>query len=509
MATLKPFLESDFNTQREQWEKSLLSELKIPEIGNKASRKLLSGMTIPTLSLDAKAEISLSGDVAWKKAAVSYVKLPQDLKSVLADDLQSGVKNFFFHKDSLNSESWKTICSVLETYEQVQDLEVFIPGGSFSSPKLKVISKLITGSLSHDQGGHAVQELGELASNVIKNLSDEVLYLGVYVDSMFFQNIAKIRAARLLAMKILEEENLQKKIRIVALTSFQGWSLYERYSNMLRNETAVASALIGGADHVQSSGYNSIIEFETENAKEDEHTERSRRMARNTSHVLALESLLGIVSDASFGSFHLENLTQGFCEEGWTTMQRLLKGEDLSSEIKKVREEKELRIMTRKSVMSGINDYPDRSETLNLKLKAPSFFRQARKFEELRLQMESIKKPEVFVALYGDYAALNARLNFVKNYFELLGLKVSDPGKSVNTIEEFKLQLSSHKAEIVAFCALDDQYPLIQDFSSSLPAKHKFVAGKVEMAGMKNLFAGQNIYEVLLNLVNDFKGRSA
>lgn len=507
MATLKPFLESDFNTQREQWEKALLSELKITEVGNKASRKLLSGMSIPTLSLDAKAEISLTSDLAWKKASVSYAKLPQDIKAALTDDLQSGVKNFFFHKDSLNSDSWKTVCSVLDTYEHAKDLEVFIPGGNFSSTKINVITKIISGSNSHDHGGHAVQELGELAFNVTKNLSDDVLYIGVYVDSMFFQNIAKIRAARLLAMKILEEENLNKKIRIVALTSFQGWSLYERYSNMLRNETAVASALIGGADHVQSSGYNAIIELEAEGVKEDEHFERSRRMARNTSHVLALESLLGIVSDASYGSFHLENLTLGFCEESWKTMQRILKGEDLAAEIKKVSDEKELRIMTRKSVMSGINDYPDRSETLNLKLKAPHVFRQARKFEELRLEMESMKKPEVYIALFGDYAALNARLNFVKNYFELLGLKVSEAGHSVTTVEEFKANLSSHKADIVAFCALDDQYPLIQDIP--VTAKYKFVAGKAEISGMKNLFAGQNIYETLQNLVNDFKGRSA
>lgn len=507
MATLDPFLQSEFNTQREQWEKALLSELKITEVGNKTSRKLLSGITFPTLSLEARSEISLQGDVEWKKASVTYTKLPEDLKSALSDDLQSGVKNFFFHKDSLNSDSWKIVLSVLESYEHARDLEVFIPGGNFTSSKVKVVTKIISGPESHNKGGHAVQELGELAFNVTKNLSDEVLYLGVYVDSMFFQNIAKIRAARLMAMKILEEENLIKKIRIVALTSFQGWSLYERYSNILRNETAVASALIGGADHVQSSGYNSIIELEAENYEEDEHAERSRRMARNTSHVLALESLLGIVSDASYGSFHLENLTQGFCEEGWKTMQRLLKGEDLTSEIQKVSAEKELRIMTRKSVMSGINDYPDMKETLNLKLKSPQVFRQARKFEELRLQMESVKKPEVYIALYGDYAALNARHNFVKNYFELLGLKVSDAGKSVTNKEEFKTNLSSRKEEIVAFCALDDQYPDIQEFKPS--AKLQYVAGKYEIPGMKNLFAGQNIYEVLQNLVQEFKGRSA
>lgn len=509
MATLEPFFESEFNTQREQWEKALLSELKINEVGSKAARKLLSGISFPTLSLEAKSEISLSTDLSWKKASVTYAKLPQNLRAAIEDDLNCGVRNFFFHKDSLNSESWNTVATTLENFVDAKDLEVFIPGGHYSSSKINVITNLISGSLSHDQGGHCVQELGELAFNLIQNSSQDVFYIGVYVDSMFFQNIAKIRAARMLAMKIFEEENIKKKMRIVALTSFQGWSLYERYSNMLRNETAVASALIGGADHVQSSGYNSIIELEAENVKEDEHFERSRRMARNTSHVLALESLLGIVSDASYGSFHLENLTNSFCEESWTIMQRLLRGENLSDEIKKVSLEKELRIMTRKSVVSGINDYPDMKETLDFSLKQPTYFRQARKFEELRLQMENVKKPEVYIALFGDYAALNARLNFVKNYFELLGLKVTDPGHSVTTIEDFKKNLLSCQEEIVAFCAADDQYSLIQDTAKLLSSKNQFVAGKVGIPGMKNLFAGQNIYEILQNLVEEFTGRSA
>jgi hypothetical protein len=309
VSSLNSYFESDFNTQRDQWESALLSELKLTEIGNKASRKLLDGSTWPTLSLTSKAQVQLPS-TSWKKAANTYGQIHFDF---LNEDVKAGVKNFFFFGEFLNEKKWLEIEEILS---KESDIEVFILGGKFESKKFKAVSDIISGKSVHDEGGHAVHELAVMAKNLIENLNQPGdIHLGVYVDSHFFNNIAKIRTAKLLAEKILLESKSQKKYKIVALTSFTGWTLYERYSNMLRNETAVASSFIAGADHIQSSGYNIIHELETENYSQDEHFERSLRMARNTSHVLALESMLGVVEDAAFGSFHLESLTQNLCEE--------------------------------------------------------------------------------------------------------------------------------------------------------------------------------------------------
>jgi hypothetical protein len=498
VTSLTRFFESDFNTQREQWESALLSELKLTEVGNKSTKKMLDGKSWPTLSLSTPSEVQLPAS-EWKKAAITYGHLNlNDIEAEIADDLKSGVRNFFFHAEALDEKKWKLIEKQLKG---TSDVEVFILGAKFESTSVKVIGQIISGQEAHDQGAHSIQELALLSKNLIQNLDQTGdIYLGVYVDSHFFHSIAKIRAAKLLAHKILAEAKSSRAVKIVALTSYVGWSVFERYSNMLRNETAVAAAYIGGADHIQSAGYNTLLELETENFVQDEHVERSRRMARNTSHVLALESMLGVVEDAAFGSFHLESLTQGLCEDSWKLMQSLLSGVDMTADISKVREQRLSMIKTRKSIMSGINDYPDMKEHLNLKLKASKLFRVARPFEELRLKMNSMKKPEVCVALYGDYGALNARLNFVKNYFELLGLTVH---------ESFERDLSRRKEEIIVLCALDDQYPNLNDVTQTIKSEQKFIAGKFEMTGFKNLHAGQNVYEVLESIVTTFQGRQA
>lgn len=494
MNPLASFYEQDFNTQRDQWESALLNELKLPEVGNKATKKMLNGASWPTLSLERKGEVHLPS-TAWKKAANTYGHFSLE---GLKEDVKAGVKNFFFHAEALDEKSWKQAEEVLS---EVADVEVFILDGKFTSSKVKVISTFISGKKVHDAGGHSIQELATLAKNLIDDLAGSGdIYLGVYVDSQFFHNIAKLRAAKLLARKILAEAKSPRKLKVVALTSYVGWTLYERYSNMLRNETAVASSYIAGADHIQSAGYNTILELESENTNHGEHSERSLRMARNTAHVLALESMLGVVEDAAFGSYHLESLTQYLCEESWKLMQEMLGGKDLSEEVSKVREERLKMVKTRKTVMSGMNDYPDVKEALNVELKTPKVFRVARPFEELRLRMEKIKRPEVCIGIYGDYGALNARLNFVKNYFELLGLTIH---------ECLDTDLSQRKEEIVALCALDDHYQNLAQTISTIKTEHRFVAGKVELPEFKNLFAGQNIYEVLERIVVAFEGRKS
>lgn len=514
MNSLTSFFETSFNTQQEQWEKSLLAELKLTEVGSKGAKKLISGKSWPTLSLEARNEVQLSSQEAWKKASTTYVHLDEEeVPSELAEDLKSGVRNFFFHLEALSAAKWKKIEECLSGFSSPEELEVFILGeGDYQSSRIKVISQYISGKDIHDKGGHSIQELALLSVNLIKGLDSlsDTIYLGVYVDSHFFHNIAKIRAAKLLAHKILSDAGKKAPVKVVALTSYQGWTLYERYSNMLRNETAVASAYIGGADHVQSAGYNSILELETDNQPEKEHVERSRRMARNTTHVLALESMLGVVEDAAFGSYHLENLTQSLCEDSWKLMQSLLSGESLESEVSKVREKRLEMVKTRKTIMSGMNDYPDVKEHLKLKLREPKFFRVARIFEELRIKMENIQqKPQVYVALFGEYGALNARLNFVKNYFELLGLTVHESGQSELDLENFKKNLTARTEDIIVLCAQDDHYPNIEPLVSSLKSEHKFIAGKYEMTSFKNLFAGQNVYEILENLVAAFEGRKS
>lgn len=511
MSILSSLSEQEFNTQLEHWEEQLKLELKLPEIGQKNQKKTLEGFW-PTLSLQARGQ-HLPVKESWKKAAQTYVEVSsQNIGTIIQDDLEAGVRNFFFEKDFLNEESWQKISQTFNRFEKSSEVEVFLLGPKefkIEKPFFKVIdeNEVAIGRTAHDNGANIIQELGLMAYCLIRKLDrpGDTVYLGVFTDSQFFKNIAKLRAAKLLAYKILEEAKISKSVSLIALNSFREWTLYERYSNMLRNDAAVAASYIAGADHVQSAGYQSLFELEGLGI-DPEHSERSSRMARNTSHILALESMLGMVQDAAFGSYHLENLTEHYAEEAWKFMQELLPLSPVqpfvTEKALEVQAERLRAVKMRKHVMAGMNDFPDVKEVLNLKTDPTyRFFRLAHDFENLRLQMEKVKKPSVYVALYGDYAALNGRLNFVKNYFELLALTVGDPHHSQKDIKAFENELLSRHEEIIVLCAADSDYPELRSISQKLKKPDQFIAGKYEMPGFTNLFAGQNVYDVLEEIV--------
>ncbi len=510
------FPEVDQSSQ-EQWEKFLKAELKLEDISSKTRKNSPDGLW-PTLSLRSESPVQIPSHSAWKKAAQTYVHPPQ--KQTVLEDLSHGVKTFFIEKDFWKQDQLDQFFTILASANSPQELEVFLLGDQKLSAKNNSFlvvdeSEFIHGRGAFAPGGNNIQELTQISTSLISSLSDArpTYFIAVFIGPQFFRNIAKIRAARLLSKKILDEAGLSSDIRIVALTSYREWTLFERYSNVLRNDAAVASAYIAGADHIQSSGYQSIFELETSDMSK-EHSARSNRIARNTSHILALESLLGVVGDAAFGSYHIESLTQELCEKSWNTMQEFLPisekqhSEEMMKVTTPVREERRRQMNTRKMVVAGINDFPDSLEELKDISIKKRFYRLAHDFEELRLKMQkSPQRPEVTIALFGDYGALNGRINFVKNYFELLGLKVNDPAHSVTDKAVFQKNLQNQESKILVLCSSDELYPEIAPLVQGVKAGEKFIAGKVEVAGFKNLTAGQNVYDILSGLVQKWSGQ--
>lgn len=478
-----------------------MAELKLTELGTKTSKTTIDAGPWPTLSLSAPVR-QLTPSQTWKKAAQTYGTLGGELEAELIHDLKSGVRCFFFTRSHVTESHWNIIEKTLSGSSSANELEVFLLGpreGAAVNTSLKLYQEptLLTARAVHDEGGNTVQELALLTLKLIESLGKTTEHgVGVFVDSQFFKNIAKLRALRLLGMKVLQEAQVKADLRIIALTSLREWTLYERYSNMLRNDAAVASSYIGGADSVQSTGYHYL--HDVMGLPAGDHRERSLRMARNTSHILALESMLGVVHDAASGSYHLEGLTEKFAAEAWALMQALLplttdqREQKLREEVSIVREKRLQAVNTRKHVLAGMNDYPDAKESLGARPAKPSpCFRIAQGFEELRLSMEALPtRPEVFIGIHGDYASLNARLNFVKNHFQLLGLTVH---------EVFDLSVLSQHQGITVLCAADEDYGAFDKVP--FRSEDRYIAGKVPREGFTNLFMGQNVEELLRKLV--------
>ena len=503
MKVFSDLFAEEYNTQLKQWENALVVELKLGEVSSKTTKKHLDLGNWPTLSLSAGQTHQFTSSTSWKKAAQTYYAIDQECIEVsLKDDLEGGARAFFFHKEFLGENDWTLITKILKSFPSFDEIEVYLFGeevlASVSGLKIIDENQMIIARQAHEQGGHNVHELALLTCKLIESLDANPSHVGVFMDSHFFKNIAKVRALKLLIQKVFKESNRLDLPQIITLNSYREWTLFERYSNMLRNNVQVASGYVSGADVVQSSGYQVIFDLET-SVKDMEHNERSLRMARNTSHILNLESMLGLVDDAAYGSFHLENLCQQYAESSWKLMQVLLSYTPsqrtgfLQTEIAKVRDLRQERVKTRKDILAGINDYPDGKERLGVTLKESKTFRVARIFEETRLKIESLSnKPKVEILIRGEMGALNNRINFIKNYFELIGLEVIDPTHSHEKFEN----------SILVLCANDEDYVELAKEAANRKCFAKFVAGKVELPGHQMIHAGQDVYKVLSELAS-------
>jgi hypothetical protein len=211
--------------------------------------------------------------------------------------------------------------------------------------------------------------------------------------------------------------------------------------------------------------------------------------------------MLGIVEDAAYGSYHLENLSLTYAEEAWKFMQKILpmgpeeRNQFISDEVNKVHHERISFLKTRKKIISGINDFPDAKEKLTISLKTSPWKRSSRIFEDLRLKVENNPhKKDVKILISGQLSELNSRISFIRNYFELLGLVVTE----TTNLTDFSSQ------EIIVLCAKDDEYKDLVPQIDSSKAFASYIAGKVNFPGFRSLYMGQDVFEELSQLVEKF-----
>ena len=189
-------------------------------------------------------------------------------------------------------------------------------------PKFHVLA--VNGRHIHNAGSNIVQELGftlAAANDLMAHLTD----LGLAVDdiaprlvfnfatgSNYFMEIAKIRAARLLWSKVVEQYNpgcdCCRQVFINATSSLWNKSVYDPYVNMLRTTTETMSAAIAGADSITTNPFD--IAFE----KSDSF---GYRIGRNQQLLLKEESYMDKIVDPAGGSYYIENLTDSIAQYAW------------------------------------------------------------------------------------------------------------------------------------------------------------------------------------------------
>ncbi|HEV7310152.1 methylmalonyl-CoA mutase [Ensifer sp.] len=195
-------------------------------------------------------------------------------------------------------------------------------------PKFNSIS--ISGYHMQEAGATLVQELAFTLADG-REYVRAALAKGLNVDEFagrlsfffaigmnFFMEAAKLRAARLLWTRIMQEFEPKKPSSLMLRTHCQtsGVSLQEQdpYNNIIRTAFEAMSAALGGTQSLHTNSFDEAIALPTE---------FSARIARSTQLILQHETGVTKVVDPLAGSYYVENLTNELAEKAWALIEEV------------------------------------------------------------------------------------------------------------------------------------------------------------------------------------------
>ena len=193
---------------------------------------------------------------------------------------------------------------------------------SANMPKFNSIS--ISGYHMHEAGATAVQELAFTIADG-KEYVQRAIASGLDIDAFagrlsfffgigmnFFMEVSKLRAARTLWHRVMDElgakDERSKMLRTHCQTS--GVSLQEQdpYNNVIRTTVEAMAATLGGTQSLHTNALDEAIALPTE---------FSARIARNTQIILTEETGITKVVDPLGGSYYVEALTAELVDQAW------------------------------------------------------------------------------------------------------------------------------------------------------------------------------------------------
>lgn len=212
-------------------------------------------------------------------------------------------------------------------YVSSQNYDFQVISGSISkniSTKEVLISNLLTTKLGIHfktlvlKPSNPAQENSEQLADILQQLTAilskatdkkqvfEALQIEIAVKSLFFVEIAKLRALRLLLLQVSSMYGVEMQAHeftIHVKTSLQ--SVANINQNLLSNTTQAMSAIIGGCNILTITPHS------------NDKPAFAARIARNVSNLLKEESYFDKVIDAANGSYYIEQLTDKIAEAAW------------------------------------------------------------------------------------------------------------------------------------------------------------------------------------------------
>jgi len=301
--------------------------------------------------------------------------------------------------------------------------------------------------------------------------------------SSYFSEIAKLRAARALWAKIVEEfspsSDESTKMKIHCSTTTFNKTIYDPHVNILRTTLEAMASIIGGTDSL------TVHPFDSHYREPDEF---SRRVARNIQLVIRNESRLDVVTDPGGGSYHIEKLTHSISEKSLELFQEIerrggylecIKNGFMQNEVKNSREKTLDDISRRKKTLVGTNEFPNSLERMagyiqktasteektnisDQTVEPLAESRASQEFEKIRLLSEKYTEktgeaPKVLLLHLSDFPQTVARSVLAKNFFEYGGFKAVDAIENPGTDEGVEAALGENPI-VVAICGSNEDY---------------------------------------------------
>ena len=350
-------------------------------------------------------------------------------------------------------------------------------------PSMKIIADIFEYTSKHmpkfnsiSISGYHMQEAGATADiELAYTLADGLEYLraginaGMSIDdfaprlSFFwgvgmnhFMEIAKMRAARMLWAKIVNQFNPKNPKSLALRTHCQtsGWSLTEQdpFNNVARTCIEAMGAALGHTQSLHTNALDEAIALPTD---------FSARIARNTQLYIQEETNICRVVDPWAGSYYVETLTHELAHRAWAHIQEIEKlggmAKAIESGIPKMRIEeasarKQSRIDSNVDTIVGINkyrlDHEDPIDTLEVdntavreaQLKRLAKLRAERNNDEVQAALDALTKcaesgegnllelsidaarkraslGEISYALEKVYGRYKAKINLISNVY--------------------------------------------------------------------------------------------
>ncbi len=256
--------------------------------------------------------------------------------------------------------------------------------------------------------GYHMQEAGATADlELAYTLADGVEYAragvaaGMAIDAFaprlsfffgvgmnYFMEVAKLRAARMLWSRLIDQEFSPADARSLSLRTHcqtSGWSLAARdvFNNVARTMVEAMAATAGGTQSLHTNSLDEALALPTD---------FSARIARNTQLVLQLETGMTRMIDPWGGSFYVERLTHDLAAKALAHIEEVERlggmARAIESGVPKLRIEEsaaktQARIDTGAQTVVGVNKYrPDTTDDIPV-LKVDNTAVRRRQLEKL------------------------------------------------------------------------------------------------------------------------------